>query len=652
MHLLSIACLLVCGVAPPQAYAGHKDSVPDWVREAAKEMLPDYHHEPNAVVLLDDQEYTVMPNGHLLLHERIVKRILRPQGRDEASFGVWYNKDSKVNWMHIWSIGPDGHEYAVKDNEQVDVASLTFALYEDDRVRAGHAPAGDPGAVVAMEYEEQEPYYRAEVLWALQGEFPIHRNKLTLQMLPGFQFDTQWKKRDPIPPVNLGGNRWQWEAVDVPHIDMKDVRLAPPESGLRQMMVLHYAGPGTAVPEDWKSIGEWYQGLTAGRNSATPAMAAKAQALTAGLTDFYAKANAIDDFVRGQVRYVAVEVGVGGYQPHPAADIFTNRYGDCKDKSTLLSAMLGAVGIRSTWLMVDTRRGTIDPTMPSLMGNHMIAAIELPPGYTAPGLHSVVTAKSGKRFLLTDPTWEYTPFGQIEDNLQGSYGLLMDGGDSQVIQIPVMGPELNTRTRTARMKLAADGSLSGDIVERLYGDEAASFRSAFGDRDEHNRSELLDHRVNGYLTDFTLSNVKIDNLPDVDKEAVLSYSVTAKSYAKTMGPLLMVRPRVLGSDVVHLDEKHRVYPLNLRATVSLHDSYDVELPEGYVVDEMPEPAKKDVGFASYESKTTVNGTTLHYERTYTVREIEVPASRYGDMRELMGVIVNDERGSAILRKAQ
>jgi transglutaminase-like putative cysteine protease len=643
--------MLACTATAPFAYA-RKDSVPDWVRDAAKETLPDYHHEPNAVVLLDDQEYTVLPNGHTVLHERIVRRILRPEGRSEANFSVWYNKDSKVNWMHIWSIGPDGHEYAVKDNEQVDVAAVSYALYEDDRGRIGHAPAGDPGAIVAMEYEEQEPFYIPEVRWELNSEIPIHRNRLSVQFPPGFTFDTRWKQHGPITPVQVGNNRWQWEQLDVPALNMKEIRLAPAPGELLAMMTLHYAAAGATIMEDWKSLGVWYQRLTADRIAATPEMVAKAQALTAGITDFYERAKAIDNFVRGDIRYVAVEVGIGGYQPHAAADIFRNRYGDCKDKATLLAAMLAAAGIHSTWLWVDTEH-SMDASMPSLLGDHMVAAIELPAGYTSPEMYSVVTAKSGKRFLITDPTWEKkTPFGQIEHELQGTSALLVDGEQSQVIQIPVMDPGRNTWTRTAHLKLELDGGLKGDVTERMYGDEGSEFRYAFTYSDEHQRSEILDRHVNADLTGFTLENVKIDNLPDVDKEAVLSYSVTAKSYAKTMGPLLMVRPRVLGSDALRLDDKQRHYAINLGQTVRKQDSFDVELPEGYVVDELPAPVKKDVGFASYESSTSVKGKTLHYERTYTVRQVEVPAERYGDLRGLVSAIVNDERSNAILRKAQ
>ena len=630
-----------------RAYA--KDSVPDWVRDAAKTPLPEYKHNPNAVILLDDQEYTIQPNGHAVLHERIVRKILRPQGRDKAEFYAHYNKDSKVNWMHIWSIGTDGHEYALKDKEQVDVASVSYILYEDDRYRAGKAPAGDPGAIVAMEYEEQEPYYMPEILWGLNDNLPIVHNRLTVKFPAGFTYSVHWKKHDPITAVNLGGNNWQWEQTNIPAIDMRDVVLPPEQGELISLMTLHYAMPGAAIAEDWKAYGEWYVGLTQGRTAVTPEMKAKALELTAGKTDFYERAKAIQNFVRGDIRYVAVEVGVGGYQPHAAADIFSHRYGDCKDKATLLAAMLSAVGIHSTWLWVDVEH-TMDQSMPSLLGDHMVAAIEVPPGYESPEMHSLITLKNGKRFLITDPTWEKTPFGQIEHELQGTSALLVDGEQSQSIVIPVMDPDRNTWTRTAHMKLAPDGSLEGDVVESMYGDEGAEFRYAFEFSDEHRRTEILDHHVNADITGFILTNVKVDDLPEVDKPAVLSYTVHAKSYAKAMGPMIMVRPRLLGSDVISFDDRKRIYVVNMGETVRKQDSFDVELPAGYVVDELPVPVKKDVGFASYESTTTVQGNVLHYDRTYTVRSIEIPAKQYDQVRELMSAILNDERSSAILRK--
>jgi hypothetical protein len=81
-----------------------------------------------------------------------------------------------------------------------------------------------------------------------------------------------------------------------------------------------------------------------------------------------------------------------------------------------------------------------------------------------------------------------------------------------------------------------------------------------------------------------------------------------------------------------------------------NDEYDIELPAGYAVDELPEPVKLDLGFASYESSSKVKGNALHYSRTYTVREITLPAEKYSDLQKLAGVISTDEQSRAILKK--
>ena len=95
--------------------------VPDWVKTAAQEKLPEFHGNPKAVVLLEETTYTVDPEGQAVEHVRRVVKILRPQGRDYGYPAVYYDKDSKVLSMHVWSIDAAGHEYTVKDNEILDI---------------------------------------------------------------------------------------------------------------------------------------------------------------------------------------------------------------------------------------------------------------------------------------------------------------------------------------------------------------------------------------------------------------------------------------------------------------------------------------------------------------------------------------------------
>ena len=90
--------------------------------------------------------------------------------------------------------------------------------------------------------------------------------------------------------------------------------------------------------------------------------------------------------------------------------------------------------------------------------------------------------------------------------------------------------------------------------------------------------------------------------------------------------------------------------MNWGETRTVKDDFDVELPEGYTVDEMPDPVSVDMGFAAYKSRTEMHGNTLHYAREYTVRELEVPADRYHAVQEMTGQIERDERSQAVFKK--
>ena len=648
----AVFSLLLIGSLP--TFASKPDSVPGWVRTAAQQKLPQYSPDTNAVVLLEDTTYTVAPDGSATEHFRSVVKILRPQGRDEGRITLPFDKDTKILYMHVWSIGPDGHEYAVKDNDQVEFGYPGQGnFFMDLRVRGAEAPGRDPGGVVAYEYEQRTHPYLTEKTWFFQSELPRLNQSFTLELPPGFTHGSVWAHSKEVSAIDLEHQRWRWELKDVPPINLDQVELRPSEFSLDGRMTVHYAGPTLPAPTEgtWKSIGEWYQTLSKDRLVATPEIAAKAKELAGDKTDFYDKTEAIAEFVQKQVRYFVIEMGIGGYQPHYAADIFRNRYGDCKDKATLLVSMLSTLGVHGALVMVDHRRGVVDPDAPSIVGDHMIAAIEIPEGYNSTKLRSVVTAKSGHRYLIFDPTWEKTAFGQLEHNLQGGYGVLLEGSDSQIIQFPVLSPDLNTIRRTATFQLQSDGSLKGTVTEKRFGDLSEDRRSLYTMGDAKEQTKFLDLLLSQDFSTFTVSDFKVQNAEALNKDLTTTYSLTAERFGKPMGPLLMVRPRVLGSDELYADRKERHnIPINLSETMQEQDDYTIELPSGYTVDEIPDPIKLDLGFASYESSSAVKDHTLHYTRTYTVREVTVPADKYLDVQHLSGVIAADEQSKAVLKK--
>ena len=650
--------LLIAAVplAAVPAFAS-KDAVPDWVRAAMAQPQKPYSPETSAVVLLDDTTLTVGSDGKAVEHHRHVVKILRPKGREDAIVDVPYDKDSKILSLHVWSVGPDGHEYAMKDNEIEDIGYPGGdGLYVDDRQKVARAPGRDPGGVVAYEVEQRDAPYIRESTWVFQDDIPHLSQSFTLELPPNYTYQTTWAHHEQAKAVDLEHQRFRWELDQTPAIDFERVPMHPSTLALAGRMTVHY-GPAAGSPSatsaplgSWQEIGVWFDTLAHDRIVATPDIAAKSAELTAGKSDFYDKAEAIGEFVQQQVRYFVIEMGIGGFQPHPAADIFRNRYGDCKDKATLLSAMLSSVGIHSALMMVDHRRGVVDPAAPSLMGDHMIGAIEIPRGYESPKLRSVITTKSGRRYLIFDPTWEKTAFGQLEYNLQGGYGLLLEGKDTEIEQLPVLNPELNKVQRSANLQMQPDGSLKGTVVEKRFGDLSENDRELYSMGDVKQQKTFLDHALSEDFVSFSVSEFKVENVKALNKDLTTSFNLSAEKYGRPMGSLLMVRPRVLGSEGLPIDRKARQVPIDLRQTMVAKDDFTIELPPGYAIDEMPEDVRLDLDFASYESSSKLDGNALHYTRTYTVRQVSLPASRYADVQKLAATIGADEQNHAVLKK--
>jgi hypothetical protein len=280
----------------------------------------------------------------------------------------------------------------------------------------------------------------------------------------------------------------------------------------------------------------------------------------------------------------------------------------------------------------------------------MITAIEIPADVQDPRLKAIVKAKDGKRYLIFDPTDERTPVGNLESELQGSYGTLAAGASSQIIALPVLDPDANGAERMGSFTLSADGTLSGSVDTSHIGPNGAEWRGLIKYTDEKERREYWEHYVAETLPGVTLDAFQFIEPAALDKPLEFHYKVTAHQYAHQAGPLLLVRPRVVGSYARPFDDRPRIYPIDLEATGRWHDSFDIALPAGYVVDETPDPVNLDLDFASYHSSVSAKGNTLHYEREYIVRQVELPATKAKEFRALESAILSDEKGSAVLKK--
>jgi len=141
----------------------------------------------------------------------------------------------------------------------------------------------------------------------------------------------------------------------------------------------------------------------------------------------------------------------------------------------------------------------------------------------------------------------------------------------------------------------------------------------------------------------------VQQLNELQKDLVLKFKFTTPQYGQLRGPLMLVRPRVLGEKSFALEHKPHHFPFEFESASRETDVYEIELPADYKVDDIPDPVKIDAGFASYESKIEVAGSTVRYSRELVWRDVLINPERTEELRRFEGAIGADEFAAVVLK---
>ena len=652
--LLLAGCMFACTLAwTPRAAAG--GDAPQWLHALVNAPLPSYDEKTDAVLLYSETIVTVISTDKMRTQVREAYKILRPEGRHHGTVKVPFDAQTKVNSLHGWCIPVQGKDYGVKEKDAIESAYMPeFVLASDAKVKILQIPAPDIGNIVGYEYETEERPIFLQDVWEFQEHDPVRESRYSLQLPPGWEYKASWLNHPEVKPTQTGSNSWQWVVSDIKAI--RHEAFMPPLDGVAGRMVLSFfTSEKIALNSnvDWDAMGKWYSNLIGDRIDSSPEVKQRVAALTASKATPLHKMQAVAGFVQQDIRYVAIELGVGGYQPHAASEVFAHRYGDCKDKATLVRSMLREIGIDSYHVVIYTERGAVTPQTPAHHGfNHAILAIKLPNGLADPSLVAIFEHPKLGKLLFFDPTNDLIPFGQLPGYLQANYGLLVTPDGGELVELPQQPSAMNSIQRTAKLTLDTAGMLKGEVKEMRLGERASSerwrLRTVAKDTD---RIKPIEDLLAGSLSSFHITRASLVNFQQTDQPFGFNYSFESPNYAKSAGNLLLVRPRVIGvKGLGFLETKEpRRFPIEFEGPARDTDAFEITIPAGYVVDDLPPPVDADFGFASYHAKTVVTGNVVDYTRTFEVKELSVPVSKAEDLRKFYRIIAGDERNTVVLK---
>jgi hypothetical protein len=232
--------------------------------------------------------------------------------------------------------------------------------------------------------------------------------------------------------------------------------------------------------------------------------------------------------------------------------------------------------------------------------------------------------------------------------------LLVTADGSELVHLPVLPATTSSLRRTAHLTLDGSGTLRGDVREVSTGDVAALARAEV-DVASQNTDQIkpIESEMAEAFPSFTLTGATIRNLHAHDQPLEWHYNFEVQRFAESSGDLLTLRPRILGSEGSGLLEtkEARENDIEFEGPRTDTDLFEITLPAGYIVDDMPQPLDIDSPYAAYHTKVEVAGHVLRYTRTFTIKQTSVPVAQAAQLKQFYRNIAGDEQTLVVLRRA-
>lgn len=626
---------------------------PAWLKQSAAVQTPAYAKDVPGVVLLDSQEVTLDAEGRLVTTDNYAVKILLREGKSLAVAQAFYLMSfSKVRDINAWLIRPDGTVKEYDKKSVVDLISDPDDIYDEGRVKMIDA-SNDVDAGFVFGYSivtEDRPLFYQDNR-SFQSRLPVIASRYKLNLPMGWKASSITFNHAEIKP-QVNGTSYVWELNNLAPIPPEP--MSPSVRNLAPRIAVNYAPESNAQAVnrafgDWTEVSRWGSGVYDPQVIVDDAVAAKARDLTVNAKTELEKIRAVGSFVQN-LQYISIDIGVGygnGMKPRPSNMVLNRGYGDCKDKANLMRAMLRALKIEAYPIAIYSG----DPTFvreewasPSQF-NHAIIAVKVSDETVAP---TVMTHAKLGRLLIFDATDPYTPVGDLPDYEQGSYALLIAGENGGLVKMPVTPSEFNGWQRNIEVNLTDNGSIKGTISEKASGQNSTYARAMFRSLS----SGDFNKRIEGWLTRGA-TGAQLVKLTPTDKQADAGFNIdiefSAPNYGQLMqNRLLVFKPAIVNrTNSVYLTEKLRNAPVMLDSD-SFRETAVFNLPQGFVVDEMPDAVILETPFGKYSTKYEVKDNKLVFTRSLVTTRTTVPVDKYDSVKDFYSKILAAEQSPVVL----
>ncbi|HEY3446807.1 MAG TPA: DUF3857 domain-containing protein [Myxococcales bacterium] len=581
----------------------------------------------DAVALAEFTAVKVLPSGLASRFEQTVIRVQTPRGVEkQRSQWITVSPDrQELKILKARVLKPDGSIIESHQESERSLSDGASRLYYDARGRIVSFPNLDPGDVLELSWRLDDTAndnllsdYFGDVT-SVQADMPKARFDYVLSAPPGRTIfsNTCPVKLEKAEQARPDGSRlYRWSARNVPKI--------VPEPGMPGSSEV-FAQLHVSTYSDWDAVNRFYWGLVRDQLVPTDEIKAALKEIVAGLpkdADELSIIRAVYGFVVTKTRYVGLEFGIHGFKPYKVDKVLARRFGDCKDKASLMHALLEAGGIDSRLVLLRMRRmGAIDPVPASLaIFDHAILYVP-------------------KHDLWLDGTAELYGSRELPTEDTGAVVLVVEpNGGAKLAQIPAGKAEANLTQSVYAIALSPDGRATITAKATVGGLSAPDYRRSFQQAD--GAREKYEQGWARAFPGIKVQELKTSDLNALEKDVELTFSMEAPTWAEREGEALSFTPFGQGASYVesYSPLSTRTFDLVLPYPWTNRFTYRIALPSAAKA-ELPKPVDVRSPFGAVRLGYKMDGpSTVVAEGEVMMGTSRVKAADYPAFRTFMGQI--------------
>ncbi|ANI90373.1 hypothetical protein A9P82_14390 [Arachidicoccus ginsenosidimutans] len=585
----------------------------------------------NSVKREETLHFTVKGIGDAVFQHHSVITVLNHDGDDNLSFGCYTFKFDKLDDASISvydSLGNKIKTYSLKD---LQATSYGDGLVEDGKLYYFSVTA--PSYPITIEINSVEKYkgllfYPSFDIQDKDQSVEQSSAQIIVPKTLGLRYKTINIKDNCIKKEDASNITYSWTENNLPAIKvarhsgpqylyLPSILFAP-----RQFKMDDYTGDMST----WQSFGKWYGDLISTTNTLTPQEQTFYQNMVKDKTTDREKAETIYRYMQNNMRYVSIQLGIGGWKPFAASFVNTKKYGDCKALTNYMQAALSAVGIKSYPVInhFGTLSTPITKDFPVNAFNHVLLCIP-----------------QAKDSIWLECTSSSNDFGELYTETQNHLALLINEKGGELVRTPLENADENTLSSKSIINLNVDGSAVVNTQINVTGEiKQEHLAYLYQESDEHKKDFFYSYlsfkpadsigitESNKFTTPFSY-NAKLNygNFPD--------FTTGSKIFMPSR--LHRIFKERITDDTARKQDYYFDYPYKISDTVELH------YPQGFQPEDLPKNKNISKPFASYKSEYILDTTakTITVITHLSILQTIVKSADYKDLEDFSEHVLDD-----------